>query len=211
MPYTSTNDWATVVETTPLGTESPNVIDDSIRETRKVAKATVTKCHTSIGLHRVASWKHNVTANTSGGAANTWVRRPMTTIVDATSLLAAGTYANSIKPIAGVYAIRFYGFGFDCDQLIARIAQATGNTTSPSASTEIADLLGCIAFADSAQQVAGVSHGMGILTADGIKSYCFDQMNGAASAVAGWGLVPFGGVNAPSYNTAAAVEFLLIG
>lgn len=213
MPYAATNDWGALDATKPAGTDSPDVIDDALRETRLTAKTVMQNGHTSKGAHQVATWKHSITVDTAGAIVadvNKWIRRPMNVISDPFSLLVAGVWTNTIKPIAGVYLIRFWAFGYKMDRFQARVAVATGNTLLPSAANFINELVGSVVFAENASNGSGLSVGSAYWVTDGTVSLCLDQMQatGGAAGTNFIGFGPFGGGAAAPAAFPAGVEFI---
>lgn len=212
MPYTATNDYNDLDAALPVGSDSPDVLDDVDRETRLVGKTVMMASHTGKGQHRKAIWKQVVTAAVPSGAINQWNRRALATLSDPTGLLSAGDYVNSIKPVAGLYQVRFWAFGYKCDNFMARLALATGDTLAPSAATEIATLLGNYALSNNADNSSGLSSGGDTLQTDGTKSYCLDQRQSVANNTDGWGRAAAAGwtTTTTGTNVVAFVEFELL-
>lgn len=206
MPYTGSDHLTQIDATHPVGTEAPSILDDAIRETRAVFKKVLQNCVNDVGAIRVATWKWMTLSSLATGAAGQWNRLPLATISDPTSVLGAGAYTNSIKPIAGVYMVDFFAHGLSLGTFQSAVREATGNTGAPSAANNIADLIGAPSFSNnSASYAYAQSRGFGILVADGIKSYCLDLVD------TNGGLV---GANAPAGGAAgcsAGVIFHFLG
>lgn len=214
MPYTATTNWADVDATIPLGADSPADIDDALRETRAVGKAANNNAHTGKGGLRVALWAHVATAQVASGSADVWTRRTLAEISDPTSLVAVGTHTNSFKPIAGYYKVRFWVLGYKVNKFQCRIAETSGNTITPSAATLVTGGLGSVARADSSAESTKHSEGCMILQADGIKSYCLDQVVETQNISNGWGVTQTTAWAAPSTtgtNMIALVELTYLG
>lgn len=204
MPYTGDRHLTDIDFTVPAGTEAPSALDDALRETRKVFKKVLQNSLNDVGATRHAAWKWMTLSSLGSGAINQWNRLPLATISDPTSLLGAGTYTNSIKPIAGVYLVDFFAHGLSLSTLQAAFREATGNTGAPSAANTVADLVGAATFSNPSNAYA-TSRGVGILTTDGIKSYCLDVVH---AAVGNYGAAaPTGG----AAGCSAGVTFHLLG
>jgi len=176
--YTATDsvdDWD---PTTPAGTDSPAEIDDALREIKLVTKAVIKDAHQPKGGHRVAVVYNGSTA-AQASVADAWLRRPLETVVDPTSLLTAGSHTNAWKPIAGFYKVSFFVNCYRGDYFAARIGESTSNTTS----TLIAGLVSNLGFNDQTSVGEATVVGSGILEADGIKQYCLDAIVDIANAV----------------------------
>lgn len=206
MPYTGTDHLTQIDPTHPVGTEAPSILDDALRETRAVFKKVMQNCVNDVGAIRIATWKWMSLASLVTGAAGQWKRLPLATISDPTSILTAGTYTNSIKPISGVYVVEFFAHGISLGTFQSAFREATGNTGEPSAANNIADLVGGPSFSNNLSNFAyAESRGFGTLVTDGIKSYCLDLVD------TNGGLV---GANAPAGGAAgcsAGVIFHLLG
>lgn len=179
MPYTGSDHLTQIDPTHPVGTEAPSILDDALRETRAVFKKVLQNHVTDVGAIRVATWKWMaLAAQASIGAPGQWNRLPLATISDPTSVLGAGVYTNSIKPIAGVYMVDFFAHGMSLGAFQSAVREATGNTITPSSANNVADLIGAPAFSNNTASYSyAQSRGFGILVADGIKSYCLDLVN----------------------------------
>jgi hypothetical protein len=208
MPYTATNDVSAMDATKPLGTDSPADLDDADRETRLVLKSVVQYAHSNKGGIRRATWKHTITAIMAAPSAGAWDRRPMNLIEDPFGIIPNGAFTNSVAPIAGTYLIEFRGTGFRCDAVQCRIAQATGNTLTPSASSPITGLFSEGARSDNSNSYATVNpSGAAVWTTDGTISLCFDQAVQTAST-SSWGNGP---ALVGAEDTAALVTFTYLG
>lgn len=206
MPYSATRKLSDLDATKPAGSEAPSVLDDAIREAKLVIKTVLNNFLNDVGTRKEAVWKYMSNIVVATGAINQWNRLPLTTFSDPTSILAAGTYTNSVKPPAGFYLVEFSVHGISCGTFQGRVSEATGNTLAPSASNALSDLVGSIENSSNAATYAYArSVGMGVLQADGIKSYGFDFLNSAVGNIGQ--AAGFGGLSGPI----AIVKFSLLG
>lgn len=206
-----------MVTTNPAGTDPASELDDAVRETRRLLGATMQKGHTSQGNHIFAVWKEMTNNNTNAaivGAVNVWNRRLMGTLEDPFSIITPGAFTQTIKPAAGNYACWFGGAGFRISRWQVALREATGNGVAPSAANSIANIISNVADSNNAGTTADTpsfAHGFGIITTDGTKSYCLDQMHESLGGGAGnWGrLNPNTFAGAPNHCDAFAVLFKL--
>jgi hypothetical protein len=211
--YTATDsvdDWSTA---TPAGTDSPDELDDALREIKTVTKAVVKNAHMPKGGLRSAIVYHAATTAQASGVINTWNRRTLSTKVDPTSLIAAGTHVNSWKPIAGYYLCRYWGVGHKLDSHCVRLAEATGAASSAFIGAS-GEHVGSIMFSNNAEASNTISIGESILQADGIKSYCLDHIHNVANLTDGYGRAVTAGAFAAQFTQPpkfAQIEFLFLG
>lgn len=211
--YPGTNDWAGVNVANPAGTDSPSELDDAARETRRVASATMQRAHTSTGGHLFAHWYEFTASGISAaivGAVNQWNRRNLTTKDDPFNLLGPGDFTQSIKPIAGTYLLKFMASGFRLNRFQCAVREATGNATAPSAANTIGNLFSNLGDSNNTGGESNMCWGTGMITTDGTKSYCLDQIY-ETSAGANFGNAnPVAGTWAAVATIRASIEFLLL-
>lgn len=211
MPYTGTNDWGTVDTAAPTGSDSPDVIDEAIREIKVVAVVVNGNGHNGKGVHRAAIMKatSSVAVGFLVSTNGRWNRVGLAGTQDPTSLIGLGSYTNTIKPVAGTYDVQAWMTNYQGGNFQIRISAATGNTTAPSAATTITELVGCVGQASNAAQYGvSVSHVSGQWTTDGTASLSFDEWHATATAEAsGFALATPSGVSSPY----AVLKLTLLG
>ncbi len=212
--YSETNDYTGLDATVPLGSEPPSNLDQSIRETRLVAKTVTMKGHTSTGLHKVAR-RYSPIANAAGlgvsAAVNTWT--PAYTVDDVTedahSILQVPDYTGAFKPVAGQYLISFFMPFWRVDNCMCAMRTATGASTS----TVLPALLGNLAFAcnDAPPQPTAISQGHGVWTTDGtvnlFLAYIVEDVSAGTVAAQGFSpTVPAGFVTGANVSSVTFLQ-----
>lgn len=179
--YTATDTVDNLNATTPSGADRPSELDDAIREIKLVLKTVMTKGHIANGCHKAFTYKAFSSTTIATGVINQWNRIALSTLNDPASLTSAG-FTNCRTPIEGTYWVEFWVQGISCLTIQGRVAVASGNGTSPSASASVAELVGNVAYSNV--QAYSRSMGSGLWTTDGTKSICLDCIVGQTGSIA---------------------------
>lgn len=182
--YTATTTVDDLSAATPAGSDKPSELDDAIREIKTVLKAVINNSMKGNGVQRAFMWRIFSAASIATGTVNQWNRYALDTLYDPTTLTTTGGYTNSIRPIAGLYLLDFWGQSISGGAFQTRISQATGNTGAPASANSIAALVGNVAnSANAGTYAVTFSRSKALWVTDGTIPISLDYICASAGSL----------------------------